>query len=240
MDKGLQGMCMSERTRITTHHFEVKKIPVSAMLVFDMHVIDFHKPKESMQVDITRALAWATAIWRGHLADYSEVGSFIDALQSTFDHPIRIGTLTSSPLRIQQESHVQGVSKKLKDKLAASDPFQDLEASYQLTISIDYRLRAIAFTTMAQHIQEALSSRHIRPFISPSEAFFFFVEKKDGNLNRLLVATLVRPLVLAWGQTSPFAGHSRVTLPGLLIGKGRRQSSFVLTYPLATNFSRRI
>lgn len=30
-----------------------KEIPASAVLVFDIHVIDFHNPKDSVQVDVT-------------------------------------------------------------------------------------------------------------------------------------------------------------------------------------------
>ncbi|XP_046709374.1 peptidyl-prolyl cis-trans isomerase FKBP10 [Silurus meridionalis] len=60
MDKGLQGVCMGERRRITMPpHLAYgqqgagKDIPASAVLVFDIHVIDFHNPKDSVQVDVT-------------------------------------------------------------------------------------------------------------------------------------------------------------------------------------------
>ncbi|XP_060795271.1 peptidyl-prolyl cis-trans isomerase FKBP10 [Neoarius graeffei] len=60
MDKGLQGVCMGERRRITMPpHLAYgqqgagKEIPASAVLVFDIHVIDFHNPKDSVQVDVT-------------------------------------------------------------------------------------------------------------------------------------------------------------------------------------------
>ncbi|XP_062860055.1 peptidyl-prolyl cis-trans isomerase FKBP10-like [Trichomycterus rosablanca] len=59
MDKGLQGVCMGERRRITMPpHLAYgqqgagKEIPGSAVLVFDIHVIDFHNPKDSVQVDV--------------------------------------------------------------------------------------------------------------------------------------------------------------------------------------------
>ncbi|KAK3559920.1 hypothetical protein QTP86_026944 [Hemibagrus guttatus] len=60
MDKGLQGVCMGERRRIIMPpHLAYgqqgagKEIPASAVLVFDIHVIDFHNPKDSVQVDVT-------------------------------------------------------------------------------------------------------------------------------------------------------------------------------------------
>ncbi|KAF4084562.1 hypothetical protein AMELA_G00107590 [Ameiurus melas] len=60
MDKGLQGVCMGERRRITMPpHLAYgqegagKEIPASAVLVFDIHMIDFHNPKDSVQVDVT-------------------------------------------------------------------------------------------------------------------------------------------------------------------------------------------
>ncbi|KAF5880160.1 peptidyl-prolyl cis-trans isomerase FKBP10-like, partial [Clarias magur] len=60
MDKGLQGVCMGERRRITMPpHLAYgqqgagTEIPASAVLVFDIHVIDFHNPKDPVQVDVT-------------------------------------------------------------------------------------------------------------------------------------------------------------------------------------------
>ncbi|XP_059386628.1 peptidyl-prolyl cis-trans isomerase FKBP10 [Carassius carassius] len=61
MDKGLQGVCTGERRRIILPpHLAYgqqgagKDIPGSAVLVFDIHVIDFHGVKDPVQVDITR------------------------------------------------------------------------------------------------------------------------------------------------------------------------------------------
>ncbi|XP_072523040.1 peptidyl-prolyl cis-trans isomerase FKBP10 [Salminus brasiliensis] len=60
MDKGLQGVCMGERRKITMPpHLAYgqqgagKDIPGSAVLVFDIHVIDFHNPNDTVQVDVT-------------------------------------------------------------------------------------------------------------------------------------------------------------------------------------------
>ncbi|XP_036428995.1 peptidyl-prolyl cis-trans isomerase FKBP10 [Colossoma macropomum] len=60
MDKGLQGVCVGERRRITIPpHLAYgqqgagKDIPGSAVVVFDVHVIDFHNPKDPVQVDVT-------------------------------------------------------------------------------------------------------------------------------------------------------------------------------------------
>uniref|UniRef100_A0A671QYN5 peptidylprolyl isomerase n=1 Tax=Sinocyclocheilus anshuiensis TaxID=1608454 RepID=A0A671QYN5_9TELE len=61
IDKGLQGVCTGERRRIILPpHLAYgqqgagKDIPGSAVLVFDIHVIDFHGVKDTVQVDITR------------------------------------------------------------------------------------------------------------------------------------------------------------------------------------------
>ncbi|KTF82499.1 hypothetical protein cypCar_00017276, partial [Cyprinus carpio] len=60
IDKGLQGVCTGERRRIILPpHLAYgqqgagKDIPGSAVLVFDIHVIDFHGVKDTVQVDIT-------------------------------------------------------------------------------------------------------------------------------------------------------------------------------------------
>lgn len=60
MDQGLQGVCVGERRRITMPpHLAYgqqgagKDIPGSAVLVFDIHVIDFHNPKDTVQVNVT-------------------------------------------------------------------------------------------------------------------------------------------------------------------------------------------
>uniref|UniRef100_A0A8C8ILY6 peptidylprolyl isomerase n=1 Tax=Oncorhynchus tshawytscha TaxID=74940 RepID=A0A8C8ILY6_ONCTS len=60
MDKGLQGVCIGERRRVTLPpHMAYgeqgagKDIPGSAVLVFDIHVIDFHNPKDSVEVHVT-------------------------------------------------------------------------------------------------------------------------------------------------------------------------------------------
>ncbi|XP_029014159.1 peptidyl-prolyl cis-trans isomerase FKBP10-like [Betta splendens] len=60
MDKALQGLCMGEkrRVRIPPHLAYGEKgvgdfIPGSAVLVFDIHVIDFHNPEDPVQIKVT-------------------------------------------------------------------------------------------------------------------------------------------------------------------------------------------
>ncbi|XP_036391102.1 peptidyl-prolyl cis-trans isomerase FKBP10-like [Megalops cyprinoides] len=60
MDKALQGVCMGEKRRITMpphlaygENGAGKDIPGSAVLVFDIHVIDFHNPKDIVEIQIT-------------------------------------------------------------------------------------------------------------------------------------------------------------------------------------------
>uniref|UniRef100_A0A3Q3EFK7 peptidylprolyl isomerase n=1 Tax=Labrus bergylta TaxID=56723 RepID=A0A3Q3EFK7_9LABR len=60
MDKALQGLCIGERRRITIPpHMAYGEegvgdlIPGSAVLVFDIHVIDFHNPKDPVKITVT-------------------------------------------------------------------------------------------------------------------------------------------------------------------------------------------
>ncbi|XP_062331007.1 peptidyl-prolyl cis-trans isomerase FKBP10 [Osmerus eperlanus] len=60
MDKGLQGVCVGEKRRIVMPpHLAYgeqgagQDIPGSAVLVFDIHVIDFHNPKDSVEIQVT-------------------------------------------------------------------------------------------------------------------------------------------------------------------------------------------
>ncbi|KAJ8264744.1 hypothetical protein GJAV_G00154350 [Gymnothorax javanicus] len=60
MDKALQGVCMGERRRITIppHMAYGEKgagedIPGSAVLVFDIHIVDFHNPKDLVDIKVT-------------------------------------------------------------------------------------------------------------------------------------------------------------------------------------------
>uniref|UniRef100_A0A673BPN6 peptidylprolyl isomerase n=1 Tax=Sphaeramia orbicularis TaxID=375764 RepID=A0A673BPN6_9TELE len=60
MDKALHGLCMGEKRRIIIPpHMAYgengvgKIIPGSAVLVFDIHVIDFHNPKDPVEIKIT-------------------------------------------------------------------------------------------------------------------------------------------------------------------------------------------
>nr|XP_031532166.1 peptidyl-prolyl cis-trans isomerase FKBP10 isoform X3 [Vicugna pacos] len=57
MDQGLQGSCMGERRRITIpphlaygENGTGDKIPGSAVLIFDVHVIDFHNPADPVEI----------------------------------------------------------------------------------------------------------------------------------------------------------------------------------------------
>ncbi|XP_037544674.1 peptidyl-prolyl cis-trans isomerase FKBP10 [Nematolebias whitei] len=59
MDKALQGLCMGERRRIVVPpHMAYGEegvgnlIPGSAVLVFDIHVIDFHNPKDPVEIRV--------------------------------------------------------------------------------------------------------------------------------------------------------------------------------------------
>ncbi|XP_019949853.2 peptidyl-prolyl cis-trans isomerase FKBP10 [Paralichthys olivaceus] len=60
MDKALQGLCMGEKRRITVPpHMAYGEdgvgdlIPGSAVLVFEIHVIDFHNPKDLVKIKVT-------------------------------------------------------------------------------------------------------------------------------------------------------------------------------------------
>ncbi|KAL2100822.1 hypothetical protein ACEWY4_002583 [Coilia grayii] len=60
MDKALQGMCMGERSRITIPpHMAYGEtglegmIPGSAVLIFDIHVMDFHNPNDTVEIKVT-------------------------------------------------------------------------------------------------------------------------------------------------------------------------------------------
>ncbi|XP_069810023.1 peptidyl-prolyl cis-trans isomerase FKBP10 [Dendropsophus ebraccatus] len=60
MDAGLQGVCIGEWRRIIIPpHLAYgekgvgENIPGSAVLVFDIHVIDFHNPKDSVDIEVT-------------------------------------------------------------------------------------------------------------------------------------------------------------------------------------------
>uniref|UniRef100_A0A8C5YYX3 peptidylprolyl isomerase n=1 Tax=Marmota marmota marmota TaxID=9994 RepID=A0A8C5YYX3_MARMA len=57
MDQGLQGVCIGERRRITVpphlaygENGTGDKIPGSAVLIFDVHVIDFHNPADPVEI----------------------------------------------------------------------------------------------------------------------------------------------------------------------------------------------
>ncbi|XP_076000420.1 peptidyl-prolyl cis-trans isomerase FKBP10-like [Genypterus blacodes] len=60
MDKALQGVCTGEKRRVTVPpHMAYggegvsDLIPKSAVLVFDIHVIDFHNPKDPVHIEVT-------------------------------------------------------------------------------------------------------------------------------------------------------------------------------------------
>ncbi|KAB5555149.1 hypothetical protein PHYPO_G00030170 [Pangasianodon hypophthalmus] len=101
MDKGLQGVCMGERRRITMPpHLAYgqqgagKEIPASAVLVFDIHVIDFHNPEDSVQVNVT--------FRPGVCNETSQVDDFI---QYHYNCTLMDGTLlfTSSDYSVPQD-----------------------------------------------------------------------------------------------------------------------------------------
>ncbi|XP_024049212.1 peptidyl-prolyl cis-trans isomerase FKBP10 isoform X1 [Terrapene carolina triunguis] len=58
MDQGLQGVCFGEKRRIVVpphlgygENGAGNKIPGSAVLIFDIHVIDFHNPLDSVEIE---------------------------------------------------------------------------------------------------------------------------------------------------------------------------------------------
>lgn len=60
MDAGLQGVCVGEWRRIIIpphlgygEQGAGNSIPGSAVLIFDVHVIDFHNPKDSVDIEVT-------------------------------------------------------------------------------------------------------------------------------------------------------------------------------------------
>ncbi|NXD57463.1 FKB10 isomerase, partial [Corvus moneduloides] len=61
MDQGLQGVCMGEQRRVVIPpHLAYgengagkHKIPGSAVLIFDVHVIDFHNPADPVEIETT-------------------------------------------------------------------------------------------------------------------------------------------------------------------------------------------
>ncbi|XP_077316066.1 peptidyl-prolyl cis-trans isomerase FKBP10 [Lithobates pipiens] len=60
MDSGLQGVCVGEWRRIIIpphlgygENGAGKSIPGSAVLIFDVHVLDFHNPKDSVEIEVT-------------------------------------------------------------------------------------------------------------------------------------------------------------------------------------------
>uniref|UniRef100_A0A3B4E348 peptidylprolyl isomerase n=1 Tax=Pygocentrus nattereri TaxID=42514 RepID=A0A3B4E348_PYGNA len=64
MDKALLGVCVGERRRVTIPpHLAYGEngtgslIPASAVLTFDLHIIDFHNPSDSVDIRVTHAPA---------------------------------------------------------------------------------------------------------------------------------------------------------------------------------------
>uniref|UniRef100_A0A8C3GUW0 peptidylprolyl isomerase n=1 Tax=Corvus moneduloides TaxID=1196302 RepID=A0A8C3GUW0_CORMO len=60
MDQGLQGVCMGEQRRVVIpphlaygENGAGDKIPGSAVLIFDVHVIDFHNPADPVEIETT-------------------------------------------------------------------------------------------------------------------------------------------------------------------------------------------
>ncbi|MEE6523293.1 hypothetical protein FKM82_022126 [Ascaphus truei] len=60
MDAGLQGVCVGEKRRIVIpphlgygENGAGNSIPGSAVLIFDVHIIDFHNPKDSVEIEVT-------------------------------------------------------------------------------------------------------------------------------------------------------------------------------------------
>uniref|UniRef100_G1SDP2 peptidylprolyl isomerase n=1 Tax=Oryctolagus cuniculus TaxID=9986 RepID=G1SDP2_RABIT len=99
MDQGLQGACVGERRRVTVpphlaygENGTGDKIPGSAVLIFDVHVIDFHNPADPVEIKTLSRPAEACneteAAKLGDFVRYHYNCSLLDGTQlfSSHDH----------------------------------------------------------------------------------------------------------------------------------------------------------
>uniref|UniRef100_A0A7M4EVL8 peptidylprolyl isomerase n=1 Tax=Crocodylus porosus TaxID=8502 RepID=A0A7M4EVL8_CROPO len=96
MDKGLLGMCVGEKRIITIPPFLAYgeegdgKIPGSAVLVFDIHVIDFHNPSDSVSITTRYKPTNCTVLSkRGDYLKYHYNASLLDG--TLLDSTLNIG-----------------------------------------------------------------------------------------------------------------------------------------------------
>ncbi|KAL2080412.1 hypothetical protein ACEWY4_024205 [Coilia grayii] len=93
MDQGLLGVCIGERRRVTIPpHLAYgeegtgTKIPGSAVLVFDVHVIDFHNPSDTVTITSTKPEACSPISKNGDYVKYHYNASLLDGtdIDSTY------------------------------------------------------------------------------------------------------------------------------------------------------------
>ncbi|KAG5264534.1 hypothetical protein AALO_G00255290 [Alosa alosa] len=93
MDQGLLGLCIGERRRITIPpHLAYgeegtgTKIPGSAVLVFDVHVIDFHNPSDSVEITSTKPESCSPLSKNGDYVKYHYNASLLDGTDIDSTH----------------------------------------------------------------------------------------------------------------------------------------------------------
>ncbi|XP_030645083.1 peptidyl-prolyl cis-trans isomerase FKBP9 [Chanos chanos] len=95
MDQGLLGVCVGERRKITIPpHLAYgeegtgSKIPGSAVLVFDVHIIDFHNPSDTVQITSVKPELCSPNAKRGDYVKYHYNASLMDGtyLDSTLSY----------------------------------------------------------------------------------------------------------------------------------------------------------
>uniref|UniRef100_A0A452FKB3 peptidylprolyl isomerase n=1 Tax=Capra hircus TaxID=9925 RepID=A0A452FKB3_CAPHI len=96
MDQGLQGSCIGERRRITIpphlaygENGTGDKIPGSAVLIFDVHVIDFHNPADPVEIKtLSRPLETCNETAKlGDFVRYHYNCSLLDGTRGAFWQP---------------------------------------------------------------------------------------------------------------------------------------------------------
>ncbi|KAG9279831.1 peptidyl-prolyl cis-trans isomerase FKBP9 [Astyanax mexicanus] len=93
MDQGLLGVCVGERRKITIPpHLAYgeegtgTKIPGSAVLVFDVHIIDFHNPSDTVQITSEKPEHCNYTTKRGDFIKYHYNASLLDGTYIDSSH----------------------------------------------------------------------------------------------------------------------------------------------------------